>query len=76
MIFNLDIFVNPVSPFICFVLAILFGRKNGVSIRTAIYFPIRRSALNFQPKTNEIFDKKGILLIIAGYILAVIYVFN
>lgn len=68
--------INPLSPYICFALALVFFRKDGISLSSALLFFIRRCALNFDTRMRDVFTTKGIYLFLLGFILAVAYVFD
>ena len=63
----------PIIAVICFVLAIVFFRKKNVPIDKVI-FPFMIS-LYSPVKMKEQMEKTGITIIIAGYILILIWIF-
>jgi hypothetical protein len=72
----MKLIINPITPFICFALALIFFRKDRVSLGSALFFFIRRSALIFDTKMKDIFTAGGIYLFILGLALAVAYVLD
>lgn len=72
----MKLIINPITPFICFAIALTFFRKGGVSLGSALFFFIRRSALIFDTKMKDVFTTGGIYLFILGLALAVAYVLD
>jgi len=70
----IKLIINPITPYICFIVAFIFFRKENVSLGQALMFPLRRAALKRSPKTKDVFTNIGILIILLGFVLAVIYV--
>lgn len=65
-------FVNPATAFICIALAMIFFRKEQITIGEALMLPLRRATLKFKPKFNEVFTMPGILLLITGSLIALL----
>ena len=61
------------AAFVCFLSAILYFRKNGIGLCESLLFPLRLDF--FTSKLNEYFTKKGVYLIICGYIMLAFYLF-
>ena len=72
----IKLIINPITPFICFSIALMFFRKDDVSLSAALFFFVRRSALVFDTKMKDVFTVRGIYLFVLGLILAIIYVFD
>lgn len=72
----IKLIINPITPFICFAFALTFFRKDHVSLSTALFFFVRRSALIFDTKMKDIFTERGIYLFVLGLIMAIVYVFD
>lgn len=64
--------INPATAFICIALAMIFFRKEQTTIGEALMLPLRRAALNFKPKFTDVFTIPGILLLIAGSLIALL----
>ena len=65
-------FINPATAFICFALAMIFFRKEQRTIGEALMVPLRRAALDFKCKFTDVFTTPGILLLIAGSLIALL----
>ena len=70
----IGLIVNPITPYISFIVAFVFFRKENVTLSKALMFPLRRAGLKRSPKTKEIFTNTGIIFIVLGFVLAFIYV--
>jgi len=68
----MEYLINPATAFICIFLAMIFFRKKQVTIGEALMFFLRRAALNFKTKFTDVFAKPGILLLIAGSLIALL----
>ena len=64
--------INPATAFICITFAIIFFRKEKITIGQALMLPLRRAALNFKPKFTDIFTLPGIVMLIIGSLIALI----
>lgn len=64
---------NMVTPFICLAVALIFFRRNGVSIGKALS---RCAGFLYFNEYKEVFSKSGIVVIFIGYLIAIIYVFD
>lgn len=65
-------FINPATAFICFALAMIFFRKKQITIGEALMLPLRRASLSFKYKFTDVFTMPGILLLIAGSLIALL----
>ena len=71
--FVINIIINPVVSYLCFTVAFIFCRKKGVTIQEALFFPLRRAALDYgHPFAKDIFTTKGIFLLITGLLIALL----
>lgn len=70
----LEFIINPSTAFLCIAFAIIFFRKEQITIGEALMLPLRRVALNFKPKFRDVFTMPGIILLIAGSLIALIHV--
>lgn len=68
----MEFFINPATAFICIALAMIFFRKEEITVKEALMLPLRRAALNFKPKFTDVFTLPGILLLITGSLLALL----
>ena len=64
--------INPATAFICIALAMILCRKEQITIGEALMLPLRWAALNFKPKLKDVFTMPGILLLIAGSLIALL----
>jgi hypothetical protein len=68
----INFLINPAMAFICIALAMIFFRKEQITIGEALMLPLRRAALNFKPKFTDVFTMSGILLLLAGSLIALL----
>ena len=66
----------PILSIICFVSVLLFLRKPDITIGTALLHAVKRASFQKTDKINTIYKNGGILLIVVGFVLGFIYVFN
>jgi len=64
---------NMITPFICIAVAILFFRKQEVSVWKALS---RCAGFLYFSEYKEVFSNTGIVVILIGYLIAIIYVFE
>ena len=70
----IEFLINPATAFLSIAFAIIFFRKEQITIGEALLLPLRRAALNFKPKFRDVFTMPGIILLIAGSLIALIHV--
>ncbi len=68
----IEFVINPATAILCIAFAIIFFRKEQITIGEALMLPLRRAALNFKPKFTDVFTMPGIILLIAGSLIALI----
>lgn len=66
----MNFLVNPATVFILFAIAIIFFRKDQISLGETLMFFFRRASLNFKQKLSDVFKIQGILLLIFGSLIA------